>query len=102
MDDEHRLHCGRNRMRPVGADDSVRPIVIPEFAGWSSLRRPLLFRLAGKEGGEKGRWDAFGACCGYYSGGYLFFSRYNHTYSPYGRYSTRRLLRYTKFVGSCL
>ena len=27
------------------------------------LRRPLLFRLAGKEGGEKGRLDAFGAFC---------------------------------------
>ena len=25
---------------------------------------PLLFRLAGKEGGEKGRLDAFGAYCG--------------------------------------
>ena len=27
-----------------------------ELAGWGCLRRPLLFRLAGKEGGEKGRW----------------------------------------------
>ena len=25
------------------------------------LRRPYLFRLAGKEGGEKGRWVTFGA-----------------------------------------
>ena len=31
------------------------------FGGWSSLRRPILFRLAGKEWGEKGRLDAFGA-----------------------------------------
>ena len=33
-----------------------------KFAGWGCLRRPYLFRLAGKEGEEKGRLDAFGAC----------------------------------------
>ena len=27
------------------------------------LRRPLLFRLAGKDRGEKGRWVTFGASC---------------------------------------
>ena len=27
--------------------------------GGNGLRRPILFRLAGKEWGEKGRWDAF-------------------------------------------
>ena len=31
----------------------------------------------------------------------LIFSRCEHTYSPYGRYGTRRLLRYTRFVNSC-
>ena len=36
------------------------------------LRRPHLFRLAGKDGGEKGRWDTFGASCGYSSGRNLF------------------------------
>ena len=30
-----------------------------------------------------------------------FFSRYEHTYSPYRRYGTRRLLRYTKIDSSC-
>ena len=49
------------------------------------LRRPHLFRLAGKDGGEKGRWDAFGASCGYSSGRNLFYSRYEHTKSPHGR-----------------
>ena len=31
----------------------------------------------------------------------LIFSCYEHTNSPYGRYSTRRLLRDTKFMSSC-
>ena len=65
------------------------------------LRRPHLFRLAGKDGGEKGLWDAFGASCGYSSGRNLFYSRYEHTKSPHGRFGTRRLLRYTKFDSSC-
>ena len=26
------------------------------FGGWPCLRRPCLFRLAGKDRGEKGRW----------------------------------------------
>ena len=48
---------------------------------WSSLRRPLLFRLAGKEGGEKGRLDAFGASCGYGLGKSLFLGITNtHTH----------------------
>ena len=32
----------------------------------------------------------------------LIFRYYEHTYSLYGRYGTRRLLRYTKFVNSCV
>ena len=70
--------------------------------GENGLRRPILFRLAGKEWGEKGRWDAFGACCGYNSSKNLICRYYKHTYSPYGRYGTRRLLRYIKFDGSCV
>ena len=31
----------------------------------------------------------------------LIFGCYEHTYSPYGRYGTRRLLRYNRFVSSC-
>ena len=65
------------------------------------LRRPILFRLAGKEWGEKGRWLRFGACCGCSSGKHLFYSRYEHMDSPYGRFGTRRLLWCTKFVNSC-
>ena len=30
--------------------------LVPSRPFPTSLRRPLLFRLAGKEGGEKGRW----------------------------------------------
>ena len=60
---------------------------------WSGLRRPLLFRLAGKEGGEKGRLDAFGAYCGCCTGRNMIFRYYEHTYSPYERYGTLRLLR---------
>ena len=29
---------------------------VPSWSFLTRLRRPLLFRLAGKEGGEKGRW----------------------------------------------
>ena len=32
----------------------------------------------------------------------LIFGCYEHTQSPYGRYGTRRLLRYNKFVDSCV
>ena len=35
------------------------------------------------------------------SGRNLIYRHYEHTYSPYGRYGTRRLLRYTRFVNSC-
>ena len=72
-----------------------------DFGVWFCLRRPHLFRLAGKDGGEKGRWMRFGVCCGCDSGGYQFFSRCEHTKSPYGRYGTRRLSRYPKFDSSC-
>ena len=37
--------------------------LVPSRPVLTRLRRPLLFRLAGKEGGEKGRFDAFGASC---------------------------------------
>ena len=33
------------------------------FATAGCLRRPYLFRLAGKDRGEKGRWVTFGASC---------------------------------------
>ena len=32
---------------------------------------------------------------------FLIFSCYEHTNSPYGRYTARRLLRYNRFVSSC-
>ena len=63
--------------------------------------RPHLFRLAGKDGGEKGRWGTFGAYCGCGSGRNLIFSCCEHTKPPYVRYGTRRLLWYTDFSSSC-
>ena len=33
---------------------------VPSWSFLTRLRRPLLFRLAGKEGGEKGRWVTVG------------------------------------------
>ena len=36
------------------------------------------------------------------SGRNLIYRYYEHTDSPYGRFGTRRLLRYTKFDSSCL
>ena len=76
-------------------------VLLWEYDTAGCLRRPYLFRLAGKEWGEKGRWDAFGASCGYSSGRNLIYRYYEHTYSPYGRFGTRRLLWCTKFVNSC-
>ena len=64
-------------------------------------RRPYLFRLAGTNGGEKGRWGTFGAYCGCDSGRNLIFSCCEHTKPPYVRYGTRRLLWYTDFSSSC-
>ena len=37
--------------------------LVPSQSFLTRLRRPLLFRLVGTEGGEKGRLDAFGASC---------------------------------------
>ena len=55
--------------------------LVPSRPFSTSLRRPLLFRLAGKEGGEKGRLDAFGAHCGYGLGKSLFLGITNtHTH----------------------
>ena len=36
---------------------------VPSWSFLTRLRRPLLFRLAGKDRGEKGRLDAFSAVC---------------------------------------
>ena len=46
-----------------------------------------------KRRGRKGRLDAFGAYCGCYTARNMIYRYYEHTYSPYERYGTRRLLR---------
>ena len=75
--------------------------LVPSRPFPTCLRRPHLFRLAGKDGGEKGRWGTFGAYCGCGSGRNLIFSCCEHAKPPYVRYGTRRLLWYTDFSSSC-
>ena len=48
------------------------------------------------------RLTGIGAFCGYGSGRNRFFNRCEHTESPYGHNSTRRLSRYNAFESSCL
>ena len=55
---------------------------------------PFFSALPEKKGEKRGAGVRFGACCGCSSGKYLFYCRYEHMDSPYGRYGTRRLLRY--------
>ena len=62
---------------------------------------PIFSVLPEKMGEKRGAGVRFGACCGCGSGKHLFYSRYEHTDSPYGRYGTRRLLWYTDFSSSC-
>ena len=57
--------------------------------------------LPEKTGEKRGAGLRFGACCGYNSSKSRFFSRFEHTYAPCGRYGARRLLWYTDFSSSC-
>ena len=72
----------------------------PEIPGEPSeaVRRasggPCFSVLPEKIGEKRGAGLRFGACCGCGSGKHLFYCRYEHMDSPYGRYGTRRLLRY--------
>ena len=76
--------------------------LVPSWSFLTRLRRPLLFRLAGKEGGEKGRWVTIECFLPLNSGEPLVFRRRSTRDSPYGRLGTRRLIRDIKFVSSCL
>ena len=53
--------------------------LVPSRPFSSSLRRPLLFRLAGKEGGEKGRWGTVWCVLRVRFREALFFSLCEHT-----------------------
>ena len=53
--------------------------LVPSWSFLTRLRRPYLFRLAGKDRGEKGRWVTFGACCILNSGGTQCFSLAFHS-----------------------
>ena len=63
---------------------------------------PFFSALPEKKGEKRGAGVRFSACCGCSSGKHLFDSRYEHTDSPYGRYGTRRLLRYNGFANNCV
>ena len=54
-----------------------------------------------KRMGRKGALGDAGCILRCDSGRNLIYRYYEHTYSPYGRFGTRRLLWCTKFVNSC-
>ena len=58
--------------------------LVPSWSFLTRLRRPLLFRLAGKEGGEKGRWVTVGYFLPLNLGEALFFRCRSTRWSPYG------------------
>ena len=62
---------------------------VPSWSFLTRLRRPLLFRLAGKEGGEKGRWVTVGCFLRLNSGKHQCF-RFG---VPLGGHLTSFLLR---------
>ena len=75
--------------------------LVPSWSFLTRLRRPHLFRLAGKDGGEKGRWVTVGCILHLILGKALFFRHRSTRWSPYGRHTTRRLIRGSKFAACC-
>ena len=59
-----------------------------------------IFSLAREKIGKKRALGDAGCILRCNSGRNLIYGYYEHTYSLYGRYGTRRLLRYTKFASS--
>ena len=58
--------------------------LVPPWSFLTRLRRPLLFRLAGKEGGEKGRWVTVWCFLPLILGENQCFRRRSTRWSPYG------------------
>ena len=58
--------------------------LVPPWSFLTRLRRPLLFRLAGKEGGEKGRLVTVGCILPLNLGEALFSRGRSTRWSPYG------------------
>ena len=75
---------------------------VPSWSFLTRLRRPYLFRLAGKDRGEKGRLVTVWCVLPLNSGKHQSFGRRSTRYSPYGYRTTRRLIRHTRFAASCL
>ena len=66
---------------------------VPSWSFLTRLRRPLLFRLAGKEGGEKGRLVTVWCILHLNLGTALVVRCRSTRWSPYERLTTRRLIR---------
>ena len=79
----------------MSTEDKSRRLrrLVPPWSFLTRLRRPLLFRLAGKEGGEKGRWVTVWCFLPLNSGKSQCFRRRSTRCSPYWRLGTRRLIR---------
>ena len=68
--------------------------LVPSRPFPTSLRRPYLFRLAGKDRGEKGRWVTIWCMLRLNLGGNQCFSWRSTRESPYEFLTTRRLIRW--------
>ena len=66
---------------------------VPSWSFLTRLRRSLLFRLAGKEGGEKRRWVTVWCILHLNLGKALVFRCRSTRWSPYECLTTRRLIR---------
>ena len=86
------LRFGKEEMSTEDKRRRLRRLV-PSWSFLTRLRRPLLFRLAGKEGGEKGRWVTVWCFLPLNSGKSQCFRRRSTRCSPYWRLGTRRLIR---------
>ena len=95
------LRFGKEEMSTEDKRRRVRRLV-PSWSFLTRLRRPLLFRLAGKEGGEKGRLVTVWCILHLNLGKALVFRCRSTRWSPYECLTTRRLIRGIKFVTSYL
>ena len=79
--DPNRKFSLRFGKEETSTEEKIRRLrrLVPSWSFLTRLRRPLLFRLAGKEGGEKGRWVTVGCILHLNSGRHQCFSLAFHT-----------------------
>ena len=75
--------------------------LVPSWSFLTCLRRPYLFRRKRKDRGEKSAWTRLALSASEFRWALVFRCR-STRWSPYGRLGTRRLIRGTRFVGSCV